>query len=403
MTKKYKIRYGELSVLLLAILVTYFWSFMLDSPMILNLFWVLVITLILPILAFSRQLFGTVVSRKMLYEKNQYYVNDDVDVKIEVKNKYHIPNLFPMVLDPLPENYKIRYTEEVDQIKVFPLVFGKKSMVYTLRNVPRGPLNFENIKLIKRDLLGFVEIQKEVESKKRMLVYPRHLNLSVESVVGNELQQRGSYKKYLGRENSQITGVREYQKGDKLSLINWKVSAKKQKLMSKEFSPYLIKKSNLILDCYNKDDQITYSDEFELAVSVTASIAYSFGKSNQPFVLRMNNREGFNSEKRSNTQFLKEMMQKLALVRENGEKPISVFCKENSVFFEPETLLFIVTSNIDDNMEKIIEQLTAKKIIVKVYLIGRNSTAEKKLPYVKRIKSLNDLGYNDKNLKGVAR
>ncbi|WP_353892988.1 DUF58 domain-containing protein [Proteinivorax hydrogeniformans] len=398
----YRIRYVELIVLLFAVIGMYLWSLLLDSQIILSLFWVTCITMLLPIMALLRQLYGISVSRKILHEKKRYYTNDDIDVQIKITNRFYIPTFFPMVLDPLPKNYNRKYPKEVDQFKVFPLVIGNKKIVYTLRNVPRGPIEFRDIKLLKSDLLGFVDMEKILDLKKRILVYPKYVNLKVDSVVGNQLQQQGVYNKYMGRETSQITGVREYQRGDKLSLIHWKATARKRKLMSKEFAPYLTRKSNLILNCYNEDDKVKYDEKFELAVSVAATLVNSFGHCSQPFAMKMSNNERFYVEKRSKNQFLKEGMQKLALVQKNGQVPISAFCKANSYLFEPETMLFIVTTEIDAHFKKVINQLSAKRIFVKVFLVGANSEYEN-APYIQRVLSLNDLVHDENKLKGVAR
>lgn len=72
------------------------------------------------------------------------------------------------------------------------------------------------------------------------------------------------------RETTQINGVREYHYGDRLSRIHWNATAKTGQFKSKEFERESLPKSILVLD--RNKAAYKNNDQFELAVSITASL-----------------------------------------------------------------------------------------------------------------------------------
>ncbi|WP_350345168.1 DUF58 domain-containing protein [Proteinivorax tanatarense] len=385
-----RIKYNkEVYILLSAIIFIYIWSLFLDYEVIRQLFWLTTLILIFPIITLLRGFYGLSAERSIVGKK-RFFAGDDMEIKVKLKNKIYIPIFLPEIVDSLPLSYKLRHNEKNDVKAVLPLVAKEKSLKYCLYNIPRGQLLFSDINISKKDLFGFVEMKKHIKRTESVLVYPKYTIVNPESIVGIRQQCQGEKKQYKKQDTSQITGLREYQHGDKLSLVHWKASAKNNILMSKEFTPKLSRKSYLILDCFkgvgNEKDSI---DLFELSVSVAASITYAFGNSNEPFSLLMNNNYRWEVDKRKPGQFLSQAMRKLAFVQKDGSVPIEVFCDKNSFRFEKGTNVIIVSESFDTKLRKVIAKLLNKKVLVKVFIIGDKKGVN--LPFVKNISSLEEL------------
>ena len=67
------------------------------------------------------------------------------------------------------------------------------------------------------------------------------------------------------RDTSMAVGVRDYQPGDRFSWINWKASAKRNEIMTKEFEQRQSHDVFVVMDC-------APDKHFEAIVSFTASL-----------------------------------------------------------------------------------------------------------------------------------
>ena len=68
--------------------------------------------------------------------------------------------------------------------------------------------------------------------------------------------------------SAMAASVRNYQPGDRFSALDWKTSARRNELMTKEFDPLQSVNMTLLLDCIP-------SPSFEAAVSASASLLYT--------------------------------------------------------------------------------------------------------------------------------
>ncbi|WP_353892985.1 DUF58 domain-containing protein [Proteinivorax hydrogeniformans] len=374
--------------MLSAIVLIYIWTLFLNHHRVEQFFWLTALICIFPMTALLRAFHG-IKAERIIAKRKKLFAEDDMEVKIKVYNRIFMPTFLPEVVDSLPLIYKLKHRKHENAKGVLPFVFKERELVYKLSDLPRGQLLFGDIYLNKKDLFGLVKIKKVIKSSESILVYPKYINVSTESIVGIKNQQQGGPKQYQTNDTTQISGVREYQHGDKLSLVHWKASAKNSMLMSKEFIPSLNRRSHLILDCYKENENKT-NEIFELCVSVAATVTNAFGNSGEPFSVMMNNAHRWEVEKKHKGQFLLEAMEKLALVRNDGNIPLATFCRYNTYRFEKGTSLIIVTTCVDEKLKKYITNLINKKVLVKIYLIGEQST-DTSLPFIHPITSLEQM------------
>jgi len=88
------------------------------------------------------------------------------------------------------------------------------------------------------DFLGIYCKKLDCTAKKDLLVMPKLLRLGEDAnaIIGNTDEDEIYEIDSNGTDYSEIKNIREYQPGDKLQAVHWKLSAKEQELMVKEFS-----------------------------------------------------------------------------------------------------------------------------------------------------------------------
>ncbi len=171
-------------------------------------------------------------------EKEKVFKDDFVHVKVIIENTgknsfdfleirdYFNPQLFRLILG---ENFISTRIESKGIIKFSYVLEPKVRGEY-----PLGPLS-----VTVKDRLGFNSLERIIpDSVTDILVYPPYEDIKRIEILGSKRSLQLNYglqrskQKGLG---SEFYGMRKYVFGDQYRLINWKASARTQKLIVKEF------------------------------------------------------------------------------------------------------------------------------------------------------------------------
>jgi len=189
------------------------------------------------------------------------------DLVIRVRNDKRAFHSFSLAVDVSPRN-----GDSTGYIlKVAP---GKVATVVTRRTFKeRGLYHLEPTRLSTGYPFGLFEQGIFCNGRREVLVYPEIRRLK-ESVV-DRLLVRGDIVSRGGRgRGTEYHGLREYFHGDDARLISWKVSAKRGKLMLREFEKPERKGLMLVLDTdLARGDDPDIGEMFEDAVKFSASLA----------------------------------------------------------------------------------------------------------------------------------
>ena len=87
------------------------------------------------------------------------------------------------------------------------------------------------------DLPGLLKIRKTIGRTMEILVYPADIHLITELERRPETQTFGEYydQERKGQDVSEMSGLREYEEGDSLGSVHWKLSGKFDELVVREF------------------------------------------------------------------------------------------------------------------------------------------------------------------------
>ena len=118
----------------------------------------------------------------------------------------------------------------------------------------RGVYDVGVLEVEATDIFGLLKWRRRIEKiraeeKKTLLVYPRCPELGRGSQIRRE--DEGSMEDPFSRaaELSSVAEIRDFREGDPLKRIHWKLSARQQKLLVKEFEGTVAAESVIVLDC----------------------------------------------------------------------------------------------------------------------------------------------------------
>ena len=155
---------------------------------------------------------------------------------------------------------------------------GTVELEYTVRG-KRGIFRFQDVQVTASDSLGLFQRRAAFPAPGQLLVLPEVLKLRRMAI--RPLRTRGtagSVPARRGGSGVDFFGVREYQPGDPLRWINWRMSARHPRdLFTTEFEQECIADVGLILDARRRHDLRSRADAlFEHAICATASLAEVF-------------------------------------------------------------------------------------------------------------------------------
>jgi uncharacterized protein (DUF58 family) len=157
---------------------------------------------------------------------------DDNVISIQVENNY----LFDVniaLTDELPIQFQIRDFER--KIK---LESGKESFVrYSLRPVERGEYHFGALRVFVSSVLSLVERRFSFGQNAMLPVYPSFIQMRKYELLAihNRLMTGGIKKIRRIGQTSEFDQIKEYVAGDDIRTINWKATARRDKLMVNKY------------------------------------------------------------------------------------------------------------------------------------------------------------------------
>jgi uncharacterized protein (DUF58 family) len=157
---------------------------------------------------------------------------DDNPVEIFIENRY----LFPIratIIDELPFQFQARDKEF--RLSIDP---GKSKILrYDLHPVKRGEYNFGAVNIYVKSPIGFVQRRYRFSQDMIVPVYPSFMQMRKYELlaISNKLVDAGIKKIRRRGNNSEFEQIKEYVSGDDFRTINWKATARKNKLMINQY------------------------------------------------------------------------------------------------------------------------------------------------------------------------
>ena len=333
---------GRFIVILLLIIITYSYAMFQGGFVSWFVFYSIVPFLIYSLLLTFARIKIVDFQREITPSKLQR--GDNVCVTVRFKNKSWFPLIFLTIKEMgfVSENQPI-LTERSNQMF---FVGWKRNFewTYELQNVERGHMHFKGLKLTFADFFGWTLRTKFLEEEKSVVVYPRISEIKYKQ-INMQYEHGGVLSPYsMVKDTSLVTGVRDYQSGDRYSWIHWKSFAKTETLRTKEFEDRQSQDIFLVLD------QST-NQNFEYSIDLVASILQSVIKNHGDisFLSTGQNHQYFPKIKTQNQ--MEIVMQHLAIVKPDAQQTIDVLLTTDIGLINSATLA-LVTGELSESLER---------------------------------------------------
>ena len=221
---------------------------------------------------------------------NEAYIEagQSVEVVLEVKRKTPVPIYYAVVEEMFSESLNqldfgsAKYQDLAQptityrRMKriVFPGFKRKFTFSYQIEHIPRGIHELVGVRIETSDLFGVVKKEALFPVKDILIAMPKEKKIPARIYKAN--QQEGSNYSAFGHEQTNIaTGVRPYVAGDRMAAINWKQSAKRQELMTREYDRETGRERMLLLDARGKEqmNHLTFEASIEIALYMANTLA----------------------------------------------------------------------------------------------------------------------------------
>ena len=240
----------------------------------------------------------------------------------EIKIKYSISNPLPISFPwlELENEFVYRLTGKREGKIIFPLapkdILRGESVVVCRR---RGLYETAAMQLNIGDVMGIFKFTKRIQEPIMLKVFPEITTLSYFKIKAS--QQIGDLKVTdpLFQDISDISDIKQYQIGDSIKKIHWRVSAKYEELMVKNYEERGDTEVLLLLDSHsnNYHDDKEYWIEDKLVETAASIIDYCL-KQNIQITLCNADETNHRMIKGDNPQYLKKFMNELVTFHPNG-------------------------------------------------------------------------------------
>ncbi|HWO98775.1 MAG TPA: DUF58 domain-containing protein [Bacillus sp. (in: firmicutes)] len=185
--------------------------------------------------------------------KHVYQAGDEFTATIKITRKGYLPLIYMLIQDELPPYLEAHYGKSASKIMIFPFFRKEIQVQYSLFGLPRGEHSFKEIRLQTGDFLGFATKEASYKREETYLVYPKVAKVEMPSAILTEYEQgERSSQSLIHHGGGFVSGIREYQAGDRFAWIDWKASARKNVLVSKEFEQQRTSRLTIVMDGSNR-------------------------------------------------------------------------------------------------------------------------------------------------------
>ncbi|MBO9128980.1 DUF58 domain-containing protein [Bacillus sp. 165] len=296
--------------------------------------------LLLPLLALQ-----SVEVTRTTNQRN-YEAGERFSASITIKRKIPFPLFYIVVEDIVP------LTNKTAKTILFPGLKRQISFQYDLGLLPRGEHIFSSIRLTTGDLFGLAEKEVTLTILDKFLVYPQYVDMVYRQLESRFEQGTTSTIINIERDSTVSVGVRDYKPGDRFSWIDWKASARKNSMMTKEFEQQQNHNVLIFMDR-------SASPMFEPLVTFTASLVrailkkgayaafYSIGKERTVFPLQSGDLQQ------------QQIFYHLAKVQADAAVPFSRIIEGEFTTPTP-AVIMLVTGSLSMHTEKAADSITKK-------------------------------------------
>lgn len=158
---------------------------------------------------------------------------DDNPISLFVENRYSFPTDIE-IIDEVPFQFQVRDKHYESHLKSG----ATQKINYTLRPTERGEYSFGHLNVFVSSPIGLVSKRYQLADKETLVpVYPSFLQMRKYELmaISNRLNEYGIKKIRRIGQSQEFEQIRNYVEGDDYRTVNWKATARKNRLMVNQF------------------------------------------------------------------------------------------------------------------------------------------------------------------------
>jgi uncharacterized protein (DUF58 family) len=331
---------------------------------------------------------GVSIAREPITNRSQ--VGQVFEERFEINIRGRLPRLWLEIRDEstLPGNQGSR---------VLTLLSGNQTRSYraVTRLTQRGAFRLGPTLLASGDPFGLFPVQHKSEAQESLLVYPLLVDIDNFPSPAGVLSGGEALRRRTHQVTPNAAGVRDYEPGDSLNRIHWASTARRGRLMAKEFELDPLAPVWIFLDAaravqaslpYTKQSEIPVNylgkkeERYalppateEYAVSATASIARYYIQRKRAVGLVCKGDALYTLPAEAGGRQLGKMLETLALLRAEGDLSLLALVMAQARHLPRGSTVVVVTSSTDDEVVIAIEHLLRRSLRAIAVLIDSES------------------------------
>ncbi|ALX49080.1 DUF58 domain-containing protein [Lentibacillus amyloliquefaciens] len=305
---------------------------------------------------------------------------DNLQVNLRIKRTFPYPLYYCVCEEILPDTLqktdnaseRYRYLSQPEKMNaarrikkiIFPGFRRIIEIPYDIEGIPRGEHKLYAIRVRTGDVFGMVTKEHVFQVEDQIAAFPNERSVSIAERFSSYDQGAASSSAMNLKNTNVATGIREYTPGDKFSWIDWKQTAKKNTVITKEFEQEKSTDTLVVLDAsFHQDiNELAFESGVELTMSLLESIQ------------RQTSQASFLSIGRDTIHFplnhdpaKKDWIRRhLTKVQPGGNIPFAVKLREEIMQITAGANMILITTRLDHEFSRTVRHLRqrTKKLVV---------------------------------------
>jgi len=230
----------------------------------------------------------------------------------------------------------------------------------------RGKYDIGPVKEILYGFIGIFSVERTYGLKVKIYVYPRTFNIKrIPLLTRGHLPWFGVETTAISGDSHEFFGVREYQRGDSVKRIHWLSTAKKNKLIVKEFERVNFHQVSIVF-VLNKNANVGLGRESvcEYMIKIAASLAKYFTEKNICLEILAHTGKIAYFPSNRGAGYLEELFKFFAAVDIESKIKLGDFLQENSKSILSDSTVFVLLTDEDIDSTYQILSLKERHIFV---------------------------------------
>jgi uncharacterized protein (DUF58 family) len=299
---------------------------------------------------------------------------DTIEEVLTVRNHARLPKLWLELRDysTLPGHVASRAMH----------LSGGRDVRWTVRSVceRRGRFRLGPVSISSGDPFGLYQQSQEIPGVHELLVLPPQVDVSMIGFAADQLSGGNPVAAIAEATSPSIAGLREYTPGDPLNRISWGATARRGRMMVKEFEPDPTADIVLMVDLQAASLRpvsgmpgapagVVMDSTEDVAVAVTASLAERALGEARKVGLVVNRAMPVRLLPDANQRQWLRIFETLAVATSFGERPLAEAIAAESPRLTRMSSVVIVTATRDRSWVTAVRSLTERRVPVSVVLI----------------------------------